>query len=73
MQRPEAALDRREKNKLFKKGGAEEGTVANEIEGDSFGERIEGLGHAPIKIDNLREQLANSQTHERQEGFSEML
>jgi hypothetical protein len=72
MQRPEAALDRREKNKLFKKGDAEEGTVAEGIAGEKFGERIEGLGFAPIKVDNLREMMDNT-THERQEGVDDLL
>ena len=72
MQRPESGLDRREKNKLFKKGDAEEGTVAEEIAGEKFGERIEGLGFAPIKIENMRE-LMDTQTHERQEGISDLL
>jgi hypothetical protein len=39
------------------------------IAGDKFGERIEGLGFAPIKIDNLREMLETT-THEKQEGFA---
>ena len=39
------------------------------IADDKFGERIEGLGFAPIKIDNLREMLETT-THEKQEGFA---
>jgi len=69
MQRVEGGLDRREKDKLFKKGNAEQGTVQEEIAGEKFGERIEGLGFAPIKIENMREML-ETQTHERQEGFA---
>ena len=72
MQGPESDLDRREKNKLFNKGDAEEGTVAESIAGESFRERIEGLGFAPIKVDNLREML-ETQTHERQEGRDDLL
>ena len=34
MEGPKSKLDRTEKNKLFKKGGAEEGTVAEGIEGE---------------------------------------
>eukprot|EP00283_Hemiselmis_rufescens_P026923 CAMPEP_0173445952 /NCGR_PEP_ID=MMETSP1357-20121228/35524_1 /TAXON_ID=77926 /ORGANISM="Hemiselmis rufescens, Strain PCC563" /LENGTH=148 /DNA_ID=CAMNT_0014412203 /DNA_START=148 /DNA_END=590 /DNA_ORIENTATION=- len=56
MQAPASKMDRIQKNKLFKKnqeGEAEEGTVAAEIQGEGFGERIQGLGFAPVKIDDL--------------------
>uniref|UniRef100_A0A7S0E0P5 Multiple myeloma tumor-associated protein 2-like N-terminal domain-containing protein n=1 Tax=Hanusia phi TaxID=3032 RepID=A0A7S0E0P5_9CRYP len=67
IQRPEVALEKEEKNKLFKKGNAEAGTIADGIASESFGERIEGLGFAPIKVENLQASL-ETQTHERQEG-----
>ena len=67
MERPEVALERAEKNKLFKKGNAEAGTIADGIASESFGERVEGLGFAPIKVENLQASL-ETQTHERQEG-----
>eukprot|EP00961_Rhodomonas_salina_P287423 3883503-Rhodomonas_salina.2 len=63
MEAPKGDMSRIEKNKLYKRGEAEEGTVAAEIENESFGERVEGLGYAPIKIDNLREQM-DVTTHE---------
>jgi hypothetical protein len=64
---PRADLDRIQKNKLLKKGDAEEGTVAAAISQDDFGERVEGIGYAPIKIDDLREAMEVS-TSTRLEG-----
>ena len=64
---PRGDLDRIQKNKLLKKGDAEEGTVAAAITQDDFGERVEGIGYAPIKIDDLREAMEIS-TSTRLEG-----
>jgi hypothetical protein len=64
---PRADLDRIQKNKLLKKGDAEEGTVAAAISNDEFGERVQGIGYAPIKIDDLREAMETS-TSTRLEG-----
>ena len=64
---PRADLDRIQKNKLLKKGDAEEGTVAAAISQEEFGERVEGIGYAPIKIDDLRQAMEIS-TSTRLEG-----
>ncbi len=64
---PRADLNRIQKNKLLKKGDAEEGTVAAAISQDDFGERVEGIGYAPIKIDDLR-QVMEISTSTRLEG-----
>jgi hypothetical protein len=64
---PRADLNRIQKNKLLKKGDAEEGTVAAAISQDDFGERVEGIGYAPIKIDDLRQAMEIS-TSTRLEG-----
>lgn len=73
MQRVEGGLNRSEKGKLFKKGNAEEGSVQAEIaDEDKFGERIQGLGFAPVKIENLQE-LLETKTHEKQDGIANLL
>mmetsp|Transcript_50199 Transcript_50199/g.122503 ORF Transcript_50199/g.122503 Transcript_50199/m.122503 type:complete len:213 (+) Transcript_50199:120-758(+) len=67
MEAPKSKLVKEERNKLFKKGEAEEGTVAEGIEAEAFGERIQGLGYAPIKIDDLRQEM-DTTTSEKLEG-----
>ena len=64
---PRSGLNRIQKNKLLKKGDAEDGTVAAAIVGEQFGERVEGLGYAPIKVDDLRERMETT-TSTRLEG-----
>ena len=64
---PRSNLDRIQKNKLLKKGDAEEGNVAAAISQDDCGERVEGIGYAPIKIDDLRQAMETS-TSTRLEG-----
>ncbi|KAJ1473371.1 hypothetical protein T484DRAFT_1973210, partial [Baffinella frigidus] len=69
MEAPMGSFSRIEKNKILKKGGAEAGTIAAELEGEKFGERVEGLGFSEMKVDNLMEEISNSTTtHERLYG-----
>ena len=71
---PRADLNRIQKNKLLKKGDAEEGTVAAAISQDDFGERVEGIGYAPIKIDDLRQAMEVSTTTRLEgTGINEMI
>jgi hypothetical protein len=71
---PRADLDRIQKNKLLKKGDAEEGTVAAAISQEDFGERVEGIGYAPIKIDDLRQAMeVSTSTRLEGTGINEMI